>query len=261
MKKKFDKAKQSANRLMVKLNPGRRSRSRSPNAPDTDANASTSAPSEGRYSYADPKAPRTAIGTAGSVVNEFLAAARDGADLCLPLKAVLVGAVKIFEICEASIASTSPFIFLISLFQRTAEVSDQYNQLGSRLAHLGAVTGALHKRGHVDPNLMQRLENIAEYVAVRLERLQRLNTTQVIFASGCMHRVEAGAWYGPTCARVARRRRRSQGHSSQDFGSHRSLHRRLALLLKNRSLLMTYYSMRAWFGSRSAWMLFSRYVI
>ena len=116
MKKKFDKAKQSASRLIVKLNPGRRSRSRSPNAPDTDADASTSAPSEGRYSYADPKAPRTAIGTAGSVVNEFLAAARDGADLCLPLKAVLVGAVKIFEICEARITFTLPLILLTSMF-------------------------------------------------------------------------------------------------------------------------------------------------
>jgi len=49
-------------------------------------------------------------------VKEFLAAARDGADLCLPLKAALVGAVKIFEICEASIDFTSPFILLTGLF-------------------------------------------------------------------------------------------------------------------------------------------------
>ena len=103
MKKKFDKAKQSASRLIVKLNPGRRSRSRSPHSADPDPSMSTSAPSADVQRYADPKAPQTVAGTAGSIVTEFLAAARDGADLCLPLKAALVGAVKIIEICQASI--------------------------------------------------------------------------------------------------------------------------------------------------------------
>ena len=42
-------------------------------------------------------------------MTEFLAAARDGADLCLPLKAALVGAVKIIEICQAS------FIIILKL--------------------------------------------------------------------------------------------------------------------------------------------------
>jgi len=111
MKKKFDKAKQSANRFIVKLKPGRRSRSHSPNAPDPDTIPSTSTPPDGRHSYAEPNAPPTAVSTASSVVKEFLAAARDGADLCLPLKAALVGAVKIFEICEARIDLTSLLIF------------------------------------------------------------------------------------------------------------------------------------------------------
>jgi len=102
MKKKYDKAKQTAKRLVVRLNPGRRSRSRSPNAPDPDPGSSSQAPSTGRYEYAEPSSPQTSLQTTGSVVHEFLAAARDGADLCLPLKAALVGAVKIFEICEAS---------------------------------------------------------------------------------------------------------------------------------------------------------------
>jgi len=87
---------------MIKLHMGRRSRSRSrtPNNPDPDPNASMSAPPNNRHDYADPVAPPTSIATASSVVHEFLAAARDGADLCLPLKAALVGAVKIFEVCE-----------------------------------------------------------------------------------------------------------------------------------------------------------------
>ena len=88
---------------MVKLNLGSRARSRSrmPNAPDPDPNPSTSALPTDRHDYADPGAPPTVAATASSVVHEFLAAARDGSDLCLPLKAALVGAVKIFEICEA----------------------------------------------------------------------------------------------------------------------------------------------------------------
>ena len=109
MKKKFDKAKQSASRLMDKLNIGRRSRSHSPQPADADPNASTSIPSADGQRYADPQAPQTVVGTAGSVVTEFLAAARDGADLCLPLKAALVGAVKIIEICQAS------FIIILKL--------------------------------------------------------------------------------------------------------------------------------------------------
>ena len=109
MKKKFDKAKQSASRLIVKLNPGRRSRSRSPQPADLNLSTSTAAPSADVQRYADPKAPQTVVGTASSIVTEFLAAARDGADLCLPLKAALVGAVKIIKICQAS------FIIIVKL--------------------------------------------------------------------------------------------------------------------------------------------------
>jgi len=100
MKRKFDKAKQGTSRLMDKINLGSRSHSRS-RTPDPDSNATTSALPTDRHNYADPEAPPTVAATASSVAHEFLAAARDGSDLCLPLKAALVGAVKIFEICEA----------------------------------------------------------------------------------------------------------------------------------------------------------------
>jgi len=46
-------------------------------------------------------------------VTELLAAARDGADLCLPLKAALVGAVKIIEICQASINMIENIMVLV----------------------------------------------------------------------------------------------------------------------------------------------------
>jgi len=166
MKKKFDKMKQKAERLVVKLNPGRRSRSRSPNSADPDPGTLAPGPSTGTHDYADPKGPPTALGTTGSVVNEFLAAARDGADLCLPLKAALVGAVKIFEICEVENYTFTLTPILTHKSQRTADVNEQYKNLKSRVAHLGAATGALSRRDHLDPNLKQRLDNIAEYILI-----------------------------------------------------------------------------------------------
>jgi len=66
-------------------------------------------------------------------------------------------------------------MFILTLFiQRTTEVSEQYRELESRLAHLAAVTGALSKRNYVDPNLTQRLESIAESVMSYLLVLTRL---------------------------------------------------------------------------------------
>jgi len=106
MKKKFEKVKQGANRLAVKLSP---SQPRSHSSIALDPGSSAQASSSWTHEYASPKAPPTALSTTGSVVQEFLAAARDGADLCLPLKAALVGAVKIFEICEARITIPTYF--------------------------------------------------------------------------------------------------------------------------------------------------------
>lgn len=59
------------------------------------------APSTGGHEYADPNESPTTVSTTGSVVKEFLEAARDGSDIFLPLKAALVGVVKIWDICEA----------------------------------------------------------------------------------------------------------------------------------------------------------------
>jgi len=48
------------------------------------------------------------------------------------------------------------------LHQRTAEVSDQCQQFGSRFAHLGDITEALDKRSDLAPSMIKRLDNIAE---------------------------------------------------------------------------------------------------
>jgi len=91
------KAKKKAGLFVDKLRPG--SRQPSPTPPDPPP-----APSADRHAYASPQAPQTIGATTGSVIHELLAAARDGSDLCLPLKAALTGVVKIWDVCEVCIS-------------------------------------------------------------------------------------------------------------------------------------------------------------
>ena len=86
-----------AGRLLDKVRPG--STASSPAPPDADTDPPTVSDS-GRHAYADSPTPPAAITTAGSVIYELLAAARDGSDMCLPLKAALVGIIKIWDVCE-----------------------------------------------------------------------------------------------------------------------------------------------------------------
>jgi len=121
----------------------------------------------GKHEYAKPQDAPSAISTTGSVVKEFLEAARDGSDLFLPLKAALVGVVKIWDICEVRaqlfLATFKPDLF----FQRTAGVNNCYKNLEGRIAHLRAVTETLYKRGPLDSNLKHRLDNIAQCANIR----------------------------------------------------------------------------------------------
>ena len=57
------------------------------------------------FGYASPPKSTSALATTGSVIHELLETARDGADLCLPLKAALVGVVKIWDVCEVRCAT------------------------------------------------------------------------------------------------------------------------------------------------------------
>jgi len=50
--------------------------------------------------YARPPSPTTILATTGSAVKGLLAAARDGSDLFLPLKAALVGIVALWDIFD-----------------------------------------------------------------------------------------------------------------------------------------------------------------
>ena len=95
------KAKKKAGLFVDKLRPG----SRQPSPTPPDPIPIPPAPSNDRHTYADPQNPPNAGATAGSVVYELLAAARDGSDLCLPLKAALTGVVKIWDVCEVCIFS------------------------------------------------------------------------------------------------------------------------------------------------------------
>jgi len=50
--------------------------------------------------YARPSTPPSAIATTGSVIHELLTTIRDASDMCLPLKAAVVGVLKIWDVCE-----------------------------------------------------------------------------------------------------------------------------------------------------------------
>jgi len=52
--------------------------------------------------YARPPSPPTILATTGSAVKGLLAAARDGSDLFLPLKAALVGVVALWDLFDVS---------------------------------------------------------------------------------------------------------------------------------------------------------------
>ena len=52
--------------------------------------------------YARPPSPPTILATTGSAVKGLLAAARDGSDLFLPLKAALVGVVALWDVFDVS---------------------------------------------------------------------------------------------------------------------------------------------------------------
>ena len=118
------------------------------------------------HAYAAPQTPLTVGKTVGSAIYELLAAARDGSDLCLPLKAALVGVVKIWDICQVCNARDILVSNLTGPVQRTAEVKDEYEKLESRLAHLNAVSSAYGKRNHINPSLKQRLDSIAMCVNI-----------------------------------------------------------------------------------------------
>jgi len=93
------KFKQKAGRLFDKVRPG--SRASSPTPPETDVDTDApKAPTSSIHNYANPQSALKVVGTAGSVIYELLATARDGSDMCLPLKVALVGVVKIWDVCE-----------------------------------------------------------------------------------------------------------------------------------------------------------------
>jgi len=152
------KAKKKAGLFVDKLRPG--SRQPSPTPPDPDPSPTPPAPSANVHAYATPQAPQTAIGTAGSIIHELLAAARDGSDLCLPLKAALTGVVKIWDVCEVCVTLVW-LVWCLLCCQRTTQAKEEYEKLESRLAQFTAVTKVYGNRSHLDPNLKLRLDDIA----------------------------------------------------------------------------------------------------
>ena len=92
------KAKKMARRLVSRLLSSADLQMLSP-AP-SNPNPTLQAPFADQHPYASPQPSPTISVTARSVIRDLLEAVRDGSDLFLPLKATLVGVVKIWDICE-----------------------------------------------------------------------------------------------------------------------------------------------------------------
>ena len=103
------------------------------------------------------------------MIHELLATARDGADMCLPLKAALVGVVKIWDICEVCVANTL-LHKLIRMHQRTSQVKDEYLRANGKLEHLHEIAIAYGKEKGLDEKLQKRLDEISRYVHSHNER-------------------------------------------------------------------------------------------
>jgi len=145
--------------------PGSRTHSPSPAPPSTPPDPPPIPPA---LAYANPPKQSSALGTTGSVIHELLATARDGADLCLPLKAALVGVVKIWDICEVCRCNIFVLI-LINIHQRTGQVKDEYQRANGKLAHLHKIAIAYGKEKGLDEKLQNRLDEISGYAITSRE--------------------------------------------------------------------------------------------
>jgi len=136
-----------------------------PTPPDPPPIPSTST----SLGYASAPKSTAALGTTGSVIHELLATARDGADMCLPLKAALVGVVKIWDICEVCFINRLVHK-LIRMYQRTSQVKDEYMRANGKLAHLHKIAIAYGKEKGLDEKLQKRLDEISGYAPSPNER-------------------------------------------------------------------------------------------
>jgi len=72
-----------------------------PHAPNSaQPVALPSPPAHATPTYARLSAPPSALATTGSVIHDLLTTIRDASDMCLPLKAAVVGVLKIWDVCE-----------------------------------------------------------------------------------------------------------------------------------------------------------------
>ena len=67
---------------------------------ELDVALPVSSPAHATPAYARPSAPPSALATTGSVIHDLLTTIRDASDMCLPLKAAVVGVLKIWDVCE-----------------------------------------------------------------------------------------------------------------------------------------------------------------
>jgi len=112
--------------------------------------------------YARPPSPPTVLATTGSAVKGLLAAARDGSDLFLPLKAALVGVVALWDLFDVS----DSILFdssRLNMLQCTVEAKTEFMKLESKLAAFKAIAEAQQAEPRaLDENLQARLKSLTQ---------------------------------------------------------------------------------------------------
>jgi hypothetical protein len=101
--------------------------------------------------------------TGKSVVKEVLEAIRDGSDLFLPLKAALVGIVKIMDIMEVRRAATTLVRSPIWLEQRVGDVQDDFLEMTVKIRALQTIFTTYQSQSQIELALptRQRLDALA----------------------------------------------------------------------------------------------------
>jgi len=111
--------------------------------------------------YAIPPSLPTILATTGSAVKTLLAAARDGSDLFLPLKAALVGVVALWDLFDVS----DSILFKssrLNILQRTVEAKTEFMKLESKLAAFKAIAEAQQVEPRaLDESLQARLKSLS----------------------------------------------------------------------------------------------------
>jgi len=84
--------------------------------------------------------------------------------MCLPLKAAVVGVLKIWDVCEVRSFVTNLVSRLTRTLQRTVQLNQEFIKHKEKLERLLMITNMHKGETELSDNLRGRLEEVAKYV-------------------------------------------------------------------------------------------------